>query len=228
MNVQNAIAAAGAAFAAGAPLHDIRQGLRTFTTNYYLSPGRLNMIEVNGVSVLVDYCHNAPGMKALGSFVDQLAESHAASSELSKISRIGMVATAGDRRDEDMVELGAIAAEYFDVVVVREDTNLRGRAPGQTAELIASGVRRRMADGARVKQVEIVLDEITAVRHCMTRANPNDLVVLCVDKHGAVVAELETMAHQAQAGAHIGQAIADPDVTAVTERGIEHDPVPAT
>ena len=49
MNVQNALAAAAAAFAAGAPLHDIRQGLRTFTTNYYLSPGRLNEIEVNGV-----------------------------------------------------------------------------------------------------------------------------------------------------------------------------------
>jgi cyanophycin synthetase len=224
MNVQNAIAAAGAAFAAGAPLHDIRQGLRTFTTNYYLSPGRLNMVEVNGVSVLVDYCHNAPGMRALGDFVDQLADSYSASSELGKISRIGMIATAGDRRDEDMIELGAIAADYFDVVVVREDTSLRGRKSGETATLIASGVNRRMAEGARCKQVEIVLDEITAVRHCMTRANPNDLVVLCVDKHGAVVAELETLSHQAQAGAHIGQAIADPDATALPEPGIEHFP----
>jgi cyanophycin synthetase len=44
-NVANAMAAAGAAFAAGAPLHDIRQGLRTFTTSYYLSPGRLNEVE---------------------------------------------------------------------------------------------------------------------------------------------------------------------------------------
>ena len=61
MNVQNALAAAAAAFAAGAPLHDIRQGLRTFSTNYYLSPGRLNEVEVNGVNVIVDYCHNAPG-----------------------------------------------------------------------------------------------------------------------------------------------------------------------
>jgi cyanophycin synthetase len=224
MNVQNAIAAAGAAFAAGAPLHDIRQGLRTFTTNYYLSPGRLNMVDVHGVSVLVDYCHNAPGMRALGDFVDQLAESQNATSELGKISRIGMIATAGDRRDEDMVELGAIAADYFDVVVIREDTSLRGRPPGQTADLIAAGVSRRMAEGARCRQVEIVLDEITAVRHCMARANPNDLVVLCVDKHGAVVSELETLSHQAQAGAHIGQAVADPDVTAVVESAIDQDP----
>ena len=50
MNVQNSLAAAAAAFAAGAPLHDIRQGLRTFSTYYYLSPGRLNEIEVEGVT----------------------------------------------------------------------------------------------------------------------------------------------------------------------------------
>ena len=74
MNVQNSLAAAAAAFAAGAPLHDIRQGLRTFSTSYYLSPGRLNEVEVNGVNVIVDYCHNAPGMRALGDFVDRVGE----------------------------------------------------------------------------------------------------------------------------------------------------------
>ena len=122
MNVQNALAAAAAAFAAGAPLHDIRQGLRTFSTNYYLSPGRLNEVEVNGVNVIVDYCHNAPGMQMLGDFVDRVGESpDARTSELGRPSRIGVIATAGDRRDEDMRELGAVAAQHFDVVIVRED-----------------------------------------------------------------------------------------------------------
>jgi cyanophycin synthetase len=110
-----------------------------------------------------------------------------------------------------MRELGAIAARYFDVVVVREDDNLRGRQRGETAELVAEGVRASVASGARCKQLEVILDEISAVRHCMTRANPGDLVVLCVDKHGAVVAELETLSHQAQSGAHVGDAVADPD-----------------
>ena len=72
MNVANALAAAGAAFAAGAPLHDIRQGLRTFTTSYYLSPGRMNLLDVHHVDVVVDYCHNAPGMRMLGDFVESL------------------------------------------------------------------------------------------------------------------------------------------------------------
>src|SRR5215510_9474253 len=99
MNVQNSLAAAAAAFAAGAPLQDIRQGLRTFSTNYYLSPGRLNEVEVNGVHVVVDYCHNAPGMRMLGDFVDRIGESlSATTADLAKPSRIGVIATAGDRR----------------------------------------------------------------------------------------------------------------------------------
>ena len=39
MNVANALAAAAAAWAAGAHLHDIRQGLRTFSTSFFQAPG---------------------------------------------------------------------------------------------------------------------------------------------------------------------------------------------
>jgi len=216
MNVQNILAATGAAFAAGAPLHDIRAGLRSFSTNYYLSPGRLNVLEVAGATVVIDYCHNAAGMRALGDFLDRTAESMRASHDLGKVSLIGVIATAGDRRDSDMVELGEVAAEHFDVIVVREDTNLRGRDRGATAELVASGVRKRMQDSrtpTRCKQVDIVLREIEAVRDAMTRANPGDLVVLCVDKHAEVMAEIETMSKRAQAGSRVAGIDdgADPD-----------------
>jgi len=214
MNVQNSLAAAAAAFAAGAPLHDIRQGLRTFSTNYYLSPGRLNEIEVEGVHVVIDYCHNAPGMRMLGDFVDRLGDGLLAASDLAKPSRIAVIAAAGDRRDEDMRELGAIAADHFDVVVVREDAALRGRERGNTSTLVAEGVRARSDEGARCKQVEVICDEIDATRHAMARANKGDLVVICVDKHPAVMAELESWSHQAQAGASSSpdEPMGDPDL----------------
>ena len=216
MNVQNALAAAAAAFAAGAPLHDIRQGLRTFSTNYYLSPGRLNEVEVNGVNVIVDYCHNAPGMRMLGDFVDRVGESLESSHELARPSRIGVIATAGDRRDEDMRELGEIAAQHFDVVIVREDAALRGRDRGEVADLVHEGVRRAIDAGARCKQVEQVHEEIDAVRHAMSRANRGDLVVICVDKHAAVMTELENWSSQAQAGSGVNpdSPAADPDYVA--------------
>ena len=213
MNVANAMAAAGAAFAAGAPLHDIRQGLRTFTTSYYLSPGRMNLLDINNIEVVVDYCHNPPGMRMLGDFVESYSAQKAGQAELGKASRIGMIGAAGDRRDDDIRELGAIAADHFDVIVVREDARLRGRPAGVTAELVAEGVRARMAEGkARCRQVEIVLEELASVRHCMARANPGDLVVLCVDKHATVLGELENLTQQAQAGAHSGDAAGDPDM----------------
>jgi len=214
MNVQNALAAAAAAFAAGAPLHDIRQGLRTFSTSYYLSPGRLNEVDVNGVQVIVDYCHNAPGMRMLGDFVDRVGDSLASTSELGRPSRIGVIATAGDRRDDDMRELGAVAAEHFDVVVVREDQALRRRERGETAALVAEGVRETMAAGGRCKQLEVVLDEIAAVRHAMARANAGDLVVVCVDQHPVVMAELENWSQRAQAGSGAPDGpVGDPDFT---------------
>jgi cyanophycin synthetase len=162
--------------------------------------------------VIVDYCHNAPGMRMLGDFVDRVGESLASTSELGKPQRIGVIATAGDRRDGDMRELGDVAAQHFDVLVVREDVALRGRERGETAALVAEGVRAAAAEGARCKQTEVILDEIEAVQHALSRANPGDLVVLCVDKHPSVMAELENWSNQAQAGAGSNAgSVADPD-----------------
>ncbi len=63
-------------------------------TSYYLSPGRLNQIEVGGATVIVDYCHNAPGMRLLGDFVEQLADS--APRQTSELAK-----PAADRRGRD-------------------------------------------------------------------------------------------------------------------------------
>ena len=213
-NIANAMAAAGAAFAVDVPLHDIRQGLRTFATNYYLSPGRLNMLDVKGVSVIVDYCHNPAGMRAIGEFVDNYATQKEAAAENSRISRIGVIGGTGDRRDDDLAELGAVAAEHFDVLVVREDDNPRGRPRGESAEHVVRGINEAIAAGdARVRHVETVLAEVEAVRHAMVVANPGDLVIACVDKHPRVLAELEEMSNSAYAGSRAeGEQTGDPDL----------------
>ena len=230
MNVQNAMAAAAAAFAAGASLHDIRGGLRSFSTNYYLAPGRLNEVEVEGRTVIVDYAHNPPSMRMLGDFVDKTGDALDATTEIGKISRIGVVATAGDRRDEDMREIGEVAAEHFDVVIIREDTGLRGRKRGDVSGLIAEGVHRAMGEGVRCKQVEIVLDELEATRHAITRSNPGDLIVICVDQHAAVMSQLESYGRQAQPGAQRDEherthGIADPDYHANGQQP-QQEPLP--
>jgi cyanophycin synthetase len=197
MMVQNAMAAAAAAHAGGAHLHDIRQGLRSFTTSIYQAPGRLNVFDIDGTTVVLDYAHNAAGLETLGDFVDRLTADPPSGERPGEASwtanlRVAVVATAGDRRDEDMLDLGRVAARYFDEVIVREDRHARGRVRGETAELIRQGVEEAMsAGGARAGSVEVELDEMEAARKALDRSRPGDLVVLCVDYATEVFKELE-------------------------------------
>jgi cyanophycin synthetase len=203
MMVANALAAAAAAHACGAHLHDIRQGLRTFSTSIYHAPGRLNLFDLNGVRVLIDYAHNAHGLETVGDFVERMTGKIAdgappGTPSWSANLRVAVVATPGDRRDEDMRELGRVAARYFDELIVREDRNPRGRQRGETAQHILEGVRDAMKAGARAGNVEIVLDEMDATRRALDRSRPGDLVVLCVDYATDVWKELESRKSLAQ------------------------------
>jgi cyanophycin synthetase len=198
MNVANALAAVAASWAAGAHLHDIRQGLRTFTTSFYMAPGRLNVMDLNGYRVIVDYAHNAPAVRALGEFVERLAEpSPGGAHALVTGRRIGVMATAGDRRDADIRDLGRMASIYFDHLVVREDENPRGRPRGETARLIVEGIEAGRDAGARCRTMEIVLDEMDATRHALDIGAVGDVVVVCVDHASDVWQELQRRHHGA-------------------------------
>jgi cyanophycin synthetase len=225
MMVANAMAAAGAAHAAGAHLHDIRQGLRSFSTSIYQAPGRLNLFELNGVRVLIDYAHNAHGLETVGDFVERMTSSSPAGGPPGAPSwsanlRVAVVATPGDRRDEDMRELGRVAARYFDDIIIREDSNPRGRKRGETAAHILEGVQEAVHKGTRVGSVEIVLDEMAATRRALDRSRPGDLVVLCVDYATEVWKELERRKSLAQpqvlgtaeGNGHVEAISGDPDL----------------
>jgi cyanophycin synthetase len=215
MNVANALAAAAAAWAAGAHLHDIRQGLRTFSTSFFQAPGRLNLVEVNGVRLVIDYCHNVDGMRQLADFVDRMmVDPQTKAGRIGPAGKptrsgraIGVLGIPGDRRDDDQVEYGAVAAGAFDEIIIREDKNLRGRPPGETATNVADGVRRAREQGsARATRTDKILDELNAVRTALRRASPGDLVVCCVDD--AVGVYREAMA--AAGSSRGGTAFADP------------------
>jgi cyanophycin synthetase len=203
MMVANAMASAAAAHAAGAHLHDIRQGLRSFSTSIYQAPGRLNLYDLNGVRVVIDYAHNAAGLETVGDFVERMTSGVADGAPPGTASwtanlRMAVIATPGDRRDEDMRDLGRVAARYFDDVIIREDRTTRGRARGETADFVREGVEDAIARGARVGSVEIVLDEMEATRRALDRARPGDVVVLCADYATEVWKELERRKSLAQ------------------------------
>jgi cyanophycin synthetase len=120
---------------------------------------------------------------------------------------IGVIGIPGDRRDDDQREYGALATTAFDEIIVREDKNLRGRQPGETAQHVVEGIHSaRGSNGHRPARSEKILNELTAVRTAMRRASRGDLVVVCVDDAIAVYRE----AMSAAAASRGGTAFADP------------------
>jgi cyanophycin synthetase len=219
MNVANALAAAAAAWAAGAHLHDIRQGLRTFTTSFFQAPGRLNEVQVDGYRLIVDYCHNVDGMRKLAEFVDLMMRpddgrgADGGGSEDGRQGRaIGVIGIPGDRRDDDHRDYGRIAAGSFDVIIVREDRNLRGRKRGESADLVTAGIRDAMEHGARCSETWIVTNEQDAATEAIRAARKGDLVMLCSDDVAAVYRRVV-----AEVKARGASAIADPGELEVEE-----------
>ncbi|MFH5923016.1 cyanophycin synthetase [Roseomonas xinghualingensis] len=166
-NIQNALAAVAMTYAQGVSLPVIRAALQNFSTSFEQSPGRLNVHDAHGFRVIVDYAHNPAGLAALCDLVAKLRPSHG--------RLIGMISTPGDRRDEDLREMGRIAAGHFDDVVLRERPDGRGRLSGEVIRLMAEGV---LGTGFPEDRLHRVLDEHEAADLCLRMARPGDLVVL--------------------------------------------------
>ena len=118
----------------------------------------------------------------------------------------------GDRRDEDHIEYGRLAAHAFDVVIVRQDKNLRGRKSGESAELVIVGVKKAQKEGGRAQEGLIVLDELESAVAGMRAATQGDTVVICADDVTAVYSRL-----MEEAKTRGGPAIADPGEFSVEE-----------
>jgi len=169
-NVQNAMFAAAIAHGLGIGVENIRQGLRTFTADFFQTPGRLNFYNEHPFRVLLDYAHNAHGMQAMTHLVRGLAV-HG--------RRIGVIAAPGDRRDEDIAGLAAAAAPAFDLVLVREDDNRRGRPPGEVGDLLR---RSLVAAGFPADCIAPdIYPEEQAVAKALAIARAGDLLVIFGD-----------------------------------------------
>jgi cyanophycin synthetase len=167
VNIANALAATAAAIGAGVPLACIRDSLRTFSTAFWQTPGRFNLMMIEGKQVVVDYCHNVDALQWIADFVKRTAAPQS----------VGVIAIAGNRRDEDIREFGELAGRVFDHIIIREHEDRRGRAEGEVAGLLCDAA---LAAGLPPERITVVLDEIEAVHTAIDLASPGDLVVAMV------------------------------------------------
>jgi cyanophycin synthetase len=174
---QNILAAIATAYVRGVRYDTIRAGLLSFFPSPSMTPGRLNLMRVGNARVLVDYAHNPAAVAGLVEMV----------TEIPARRRIGVVTAPGDRRDEDIRGLGRLCAS-LDRVIVKEDTDVRGRAPGEVARLVIEGLRE---GGMHGDCIETVLDEMEAVDRAMNEVGEGDLVMVLADKVPAVLAHVQ-------------------------------------
>ena len=168
--LENALCAAAATLALGLDLDEVRTGLAKFRNEVGQNRGRLNVFEVEGVTVVVDFAHNAAGLNHLLDVGRGLAGSQG--------RLIAVIGSAGDRPDDGLTELGRLAGERADVVIAKDTVKyLRGRASGD--------ILRLMLDGAAQANHQNVLTdptEIDAFERSMALAAAGDaVVIMCIE-----------------------------------------------
>jgi cyanophycin synthetase len=166
-NVANALAAIAVALARDVPILTIRSAMSQFRSSFDQNPGRLNVHDAHGFRVIVDYAHNAAGLEALGKVVKGLSHRYKRT--------IGSVSMAGDRRDEDITELGRIAAGIFDELIFREDPYTRGRPRGEVMNLLKKGA---LEAGRSAEHMHLIAGEGASTAAALAMGRPGDLIVL--------------------------------------------------
>ncbi|MDG0973047.1 MAG: cyanophycin synthetase [Crocinitomicaceae bacterium] len=165
--IKNVLGAILAAHVQGISLEDIKAALETFIPSSSQTPGRLNLFEFKHFTVLLDYAHNAAGMKALKEFVDKMDAT----------VKVGIIAGIGDRRLEDNNEMGSIAAEMFDEIIIRQDKHLRGKTEEELIEMLSDGIKMKDPN----KKTTIIPSEKEAIIFAVKNAVKGSLIILCSD-----------------------------------------------
>jgi cyanophycin synthetase len=165
--VENTLAAVAAAWCLGLPLDLLRDGVETFGGDVKTVPGRFNLLEINGATVVIDYGHNASSLKAMVATLSQFPHAR----------RTVVYSAAGDRRDEDLIRQGELLAEGLDRVILYEDHYLRGRASGEIMRLFREGANK----GGRASEVMEVQGAVKSVETALAMVQPGELLVIQAD-----------------------------------------------
>ncbi len=168
-NVQNAMFAAAMAYSFGKDLDEIRNGLRTFDTSFFQSPGRTNVYSEHPFKVILDYAHNPAGFRAMADLAERLDPTG---------RRTIVLSVPGDRRDEDIRESCEACLPQFTHFICKADLNRRGRGHDELPQL----VRKYLLElGVDDDNITVIAEEEAAIDHALNVAEEGDLLVITAD-----------------------------------------------
>ena len=164
---QNVLAASLATFVWGFKIEDIRLSLETFIPSAAQTPGRMNIFELKECKIMVDFAHNPDGLRGIKDFLSTL-----------DIKRsTGIISGTGDRRDEDLREIGRISAEMFDNVIICQEKYLRGRDRDEIVKLIIEGLKEVKPE----IDIQIINKGKDAFNHAVNHIIPGSFVTIIGD-----------------------------------------------
>jgi cyanophycin synthetase len=165
--IQNVLAATLATYVYGFATEDIATSLETFIPSAAQTPGRMNIFDFKEYKVMIDFAHNADGFRGIKEFL----------STIESTSKIGIITGTGDRRDDDIRDMGRISAEMFDHIIIRQDKFLRGRQAEEIVKLLVEGIQQVNP----MTSYEYVPKEIEALNHAFSIAKPGSFIVALSD-----------------------------------------------
>ncbi|TDJ54688.1 MAG: Mur ligase [Gemmatimonadetes bacterium] len=184
-NISNVLGVVGAAGALEIADDAIARALERFRPSRRDNPGRLNVFDLGGATVIVDFAHNPHGVRALGEMARAMPAAR----------RLFLVGQAGDRDDDSILDLArAVWSMAPDCVVVKEMPKyLRGRELGVVPAMIE---RELAAAGAPPEAIIRAESELAGVRAALEWARVGDLVLLTAHENRTemldLMARLET------------------------------------
>jgi cyanophycin synthetase len=176
--VENAMAATATGWALGLDWAVIELALCNFVSDAATAPGRFNIFDYQGATLIADYGHNPDAMQALVQAVEGMPA----------VRRSVVISGAGDRRDEDIRQQTEILGNAFDDAILYQDACQRGRQDGEVIGLLRDGLKH----AKRTKRIDEITGEFKAIDLALERLQPGDLCLILIDQVE------EALAHIAQ------------------------------
>ena len=166
--VENAMAAIATAWALEISWETVERALAGFISDAQTAPGRFNVFDYKGATLIADYGHNPDAIQALVKGITNMPA----------VRRSVVISGAGDRRDDDIRQQTEILGEAFDDVILYQDACQRGREDGEVIGLLREG----LANARRTKQIEAINGEFLAIDTALSRLQPGDLCLILIDQ----------------------------------------------